>query len=507
MDDPQHVATPRAPRPPAAHRWTRDSCRGGATIPRGWTAALRGWAAALAIAAAVGHQTASADDGPPPFPATVRVLADHTYLRAGPGPDYYPTERLAHGESVEIWAVDESGFCAVRPVAGSFSWVRASDLRLDDRPLGAVAPPGSEGVVIHDGALTRIGSQLNDLRHVAQVSLEAGERVRVLGRVTVAAGRHAGDWVKIAPPAGEFRFAARSDLESPPGMEPAAVPAAPAAAAALAEIRSARAATEAVAAQFREPLSAAPAADPPAPLGGMAEARRLLTGWLPRGSTVIDGTAPRAVSAPEAVATADDLADIDLALSLAVAGPTESWNLPAVRERLRLAAARSTQPADRLRIEAIDARLSRFEAIASRQRSLAEAPAAAAAPVRIGGMWSSLSALGSRPIRPGVLPGGVPADGQPTWTPNDVVESSGRLATVVSRRPDAPRFAIVDANDAVLSFVTPQPGVSLAPLVGQQVTVRGPRGFMPEYKRPYVVATEARPRLAAEPLEDGATRR
>jgi len=236
MDDPQHVATPGAPRRPAAHGRTRESCRAEVPLPHGWTSALRGWTVALAIAAVVGHETASADDGPPPFPATVRVLADHTYLRAGPGPDYYPTERLAQGESVEIWAVDESGFCAVRPVTGSFSWVRASDLRLDDRPLGAVAPPGSEGVVIHDGALARIGSQLNDLRHVAQVSLEAGERVRVLGRVSVAAGRHAGDWVKIAPPAGEFRFAARSDLESPPGMAPATVPAAPAAAAALAEM-------------------------------------------------------------------------------------------------------------------------------------------------------------------------------------------------------------------------------------------------------------------------------
>lgn len=491
MDDPRHAATPCVPRPVTC---SMDCSR--------VAVALTG---ALLLAGVVCGPAAGGDEGPAPFPATVRVLADHAYLRAGPGPDYYPTERLSQGDSVEIWAVDASGFCAVRPVAGSHSWVRADDLRLDDRPLGAVAPPGTEGVVVHDGALARIGSQLNDLRHVAQVSLEAGERVRVLGRVTIAAGRHAGEWVKIAPPTGEFRFAARADLESPPGLEPAPLPAVPAAMAALAEIRAARAATDAVAAQFNQP--AAPvAADPPAPLGTMADARRLLTGWLPRGSTVIDGTAPRAASAPDAVATGDDLADIDLALSLAVTGPADTWNLPPLRERLRVAAARSTQPADRLRIEAIDARLSRFEAIVARQRSLAEAPAAAA-PVRIGGMWSSLSALGTRPIRPGVLPGGAPADGQPTWTPGDVVESTGRLATVVSRRPDAPRFAIVDANNAVLSFVTPQPGVSLAPLVGQQVTVRGPRGFMPEYKRPYVVATEARPRLAADPVEDGPTRR
>jgi hypothetical protein len=53
-------------------------------------------------------------------------------------------------------------------------------------------------------------------------------------------------------------------------------------------------------------------------------------------------------------------------------------------------------------------------------------------------------------------------------------------------------------------FVTPQPGVNLAPLVGQQVTVRGARGYMPEYKRPYMVASEARMRMAAVPPPTGA---
>jgi len=45
----------------------------------------------------------------------------------------------------------------------------------------------------------------------------------------------------------------------------------------------------------------------------------------------------------------------------------------------------------------------------------------------------------------------------------------------------------------------PQPGVDLGPLVGQQVAVRGAKGYMPEYKRPYVVASEARVRMASLP--------
>jgi hypothetical protein len=468
------------------------------------------WIACLVAATTIGRAAEIPATGLPAtgLPATVRVLADHTYLRSGPGDDYYPTERLLQGDTVEVWAIDPAGHVAVRPVEGSFSWVRGDDLRHEPPAAGGDFGAAKVGVVIADGALSRVGSQINELRHVAQVRLEAGERVQVLGHERIERGRHAGTWVRIAPPAGEFRWARLADLESPPGVEPARLSAAVAAEAARAAISEAGESVAAVMAQARAPLpDPGPPAEAPAMLGSIPDARRLLAGWLPLGTGVIEGAAPRAVSAPETAATGDELADIDLALSVAVTGPPETWNLAMLRERLRLAAARSSAPSDRLRVEAIDARLARFEAIQSRQQALAAPVPEAAAPLRIGGMWSSLSGLGSRPIRPGVLPGGAPADGQPTWTPGDVTESTGRLATVVSRRPDAPRWAIVDANNAVIMFVTPQPGVNLAPLVGQQITVRGSRGYMPEYKRPYLVASEIRPRLAATPTEDGGTRR
>jgi len=378
-----------------------------------------------------------------------------------------------------------------------------------------------------------VGSQLNDLRHVAQVSLEAGERVQVIDEVRIAAGRHAGLWVRIEPPAGEFRWAWLGDLETPPGI----VPPAPAVAAtganttdnpdgnaasigeAVAAIKDASVAVAQAVSDAGSPASAtqlgsegaiAPTS-PPQPLGFMPSARRLFAGWLPRGTSVFDPATPVtpvAVTGGPAV-SGDELADIDLALSLAVTGPAEAWNLAPVRERLRQAAARTATDIDRTRVEAIDARISRFETIQSRHRTLAAAPTPVADPsLQLGGMWSSLSAIGGRPIRPGVMPGGAPADGQPTWTPPDITETSGRLATVVSRRPDAPRWAVVDQSNNVIAFITPQAGVNLAPMVGQDVAVRGARGYMPEYKRPYVVASEARVRLAAAPeaSPDRATR-
>jgi hypothetical protein len=439
------------------------------------------------------------------LPVSVAVSTSHAYLRCGPGDDFYPTERLAAGDEVEVWAIDASGYCAVRPVAGSFSWMLARDVQRESTGPGpdAAAPNGPQtGVVVTDAAVARVGSQINDLRHVTQVALEAGERVVILAAVRVAEGRHAGDWLKVEPPSGEFRWARCEDLALPAELAPQPIAPVEQTAAGLAAAGEAfdaiREAGSAVTQAVAEFDAAPPIPPPPAEAsGGMV---RLIAGWLPRGTNVFEGPAspPPAVSAGATAASGDELADIDLALSLAVTGPSESWNLAPLRDRLRLAATRATAQGDRTRAQAIDARLTRFEEIQGRQRTIAAVPPPAE-PLRLGGMWSSLSELGSRPVRPGVLPGGRPAGGQPTWTPPDQMEATGRLATVISRRPDAPRWAVVDDRNNVLAFVTPQPGVDLGPLVGQQVAVRGSRGYMPEYKRPYVVAAEARPRMAALP--------
>jgi uncharacterized protein YgiM (DUF1202 family) len=459
------------------------------------------------------------------LPVTVPVASLRTLLRSGPGDDFYPTERLPQGTTLEVWAIDDSGYSAVRPVAGSFSWVRADDVSeaaaaavsgfersgVGDDGLPTVpAAGGRTGVVVTDGAVARVGSQLNDLRHVSQVALEAGERVRILARVTVPSGRHAGEWLKIEPPSGEFRWAWSADLGLPGELapvaqrEPAGVGLA-AAGEAIAAMRDARdAVTQAVAeAEAAGPLAAA--AGQPGTLDQSGGIGRLMSGWLPRGTNVFDLTPPpppAVVGGGAAAQAADELADIDLALSLAVAGPSDRWNLIPIRDRLRQAATRATSAEERTRAEAIDARLARFEQIQGRQLALHAPPDADASPLRLGGMWSSLEAIGSRPVRPGVLPGGRPSGGQPDWTPPDQMETTGRLATVISRRPDAPRWALVDGTNNVLVFVTPQPGVNLAPLVGQQVTVRGSKGYMPEYKRPYLVASEARTRMASVPATD-----
>ena len=488
-----HTLTPTAP---AIHGWSRIAAR-----------SARRWVMPLVSIVAMTVRADVPSDAEPTLPITVPVAAAHAYLRCGPGDDFYPTERLVAGAEVEVWSVDASGYCAVRPVRGSYSWVLSRDVQRESTVADAAAHAGATtGVIVTDAAVARVGSQLNDLRHVTQVALEAGERVMIIESVRIAEGRHAGDWLRIEPPSGEFRWARGEDLALPAALAPP-LPAADAtggagmaaAGDALEAIRDAGTAVTQAVAEFD---AAPPGQGSPIPTEAPSGMARLLSGWLPRGTNVFDRAAPTpppAVSAGAAADSGDELADIDLALSLAVTGASESWNLEPLRERLRLASTRATSQSDRTRAQAIDARLSRFETIQGRQRSIAAAPTPDAEPLHLGGMWSSLSALGSRPVRPGVMPGGRPAGGQPTWTPPDQMETTGRLATVISRRPDAPRWAVVDDSNNVLAFVTPSPGVNLGSLVGQQVSVRGSRGYMPEYKRPYLVASEARMRIASVP--------
>ncbi|MCL4194266.1 MAG: SH3 domain-containing protein, partial [Thermoguttaceae bacterium] len=91
------------------------------------------------------------------FPYSARVTVDGTYIRSGPGYEYYPAAKLAAGSSVEVYRHDTGDWCAIRPPDGSFSWVPARYLKL-----------GPDGVaeVIALEVPARVGSHLSDVRDV-----------------------------------------------------------------------------------------------------------------------------------------------------------------------------------------------------------------------------------------------------------------------------------------------------------------------------------------------------
>jgi hypothetical protein len=141
-----------------------------------------------------------------PFKAI--VISDNTYARSGPGQDYYPTDPLRHGQEIEVYRQNPDGWCAIRPVDGSFTWV----------PGRYVRPTGNNlAVVTDEGVAARVGSRVNNSRDMIQVRLHQGEVVEILESPRSGDWDEGGGWYKIAPPSGEFRWVAAQDLVASPG--------------------------------------------------------------------------------------------------------------------------------------------------------------------------------------------------------------------------------------------------------------------------------------------------
>ena len=95
-------------------------------------------------------------------------------VRSGPGCGYYATMKLQPGAEVEVYRHDPGGWCAIRPPAGSFSWVSGDFLRPAENDLAEV---------IGRRVCARVGSSFSDIRDVIQLRLDQGD-VQVAAQVS-----------------------------------------------------------------------------------------------------------------------------------------------------------------------------------------------------------------------------------------------------------------------------------------------------------------------------------
>jgi uncharacterized protein YraI len=147
------------------------------------------WLVPLLVAAA---PLAAAE---PKFPYKAFVNTDEVYVRSGPGQSYYPTDKLALGQEVEVYRHDPGGWCAIRPVEGSFCWVNTRYVQLKSDGLAEITS---------DAVASRIGSRFSDVRDIVGVKLERGELVELIDEREFRRGDN--PWCRIAPPAGDFRW-------------------------------------------------------------------------------------------------------------------------------------------------------------------------------------------------------------------------------------------------------------------------------------------------------------
>jgi SH3-like domain-containing protein len=391
------------------------------------------------------------------FPYTTIVTTDDVYVRSGPGQNYYPTDKLKRGQEIEVYRHDPGGWCAIRPVDGSFTWVSGRFLKPTEDKLA---------VVTENGVSARVGSRFSDVREVVQVRLQKGEVVEVL-EGPPQGGRGSEGWFKIAPPSGEFRWVSgkyldadypRDGLRRPPPAEQQP------------RRHHGHADDERV---DLDSGSSAPVI-PAAAVSGAESAEAAGESLRARSSR------PRSLTAEEYQA---ELQRIELELSVMVIEEPTAWSFDSLHERTNLLLDQAQTAVERGRARLLANKIARFDDLKQRQDAVL---AMRDQTDRNSRLWAHLR------------PKDIDRDGEgerpaPKLQIDDRFDGVGQLTQVVSPKLGAPRYALVDEAGAVRCYVTPAPGVNLHNYIGRQVGVTGTRGHLLEQHASHIMARHVTP--------------
>ncbi len=431
-------------------------------------------------------------------PFSVWATESGVRVFSGPGNEYYATLDLPTGTELEVYETLPGGWLAIRPPAGSFSLVASSAI---ERVEGDIAR------VIRPSASSRVGSLLVPDHDVVHVRLEQGERVRLVDTNSDDLSA----WAKIAPPPGEFRWVrekevsreqigpktANSPIEaadkSPPKRsgwqerdeESLAPPRAPPIALPTGATRTAQPVEAAshddwVAAQPSR-LSPPTLIEVAAGVGAPAAVELLASPvppvppvQAPRNEPSLSAkkgrvATPLPVSA-QASSFDQQVDQLEIQISRRIASPANLWLFNDLEKRTAQLLSLATTPEQIATLHQLAARLSRFTTLATRVRSSSDGESAEAKRAK----FSS-----TEPSR------------------HDAV---GVLRPVVSKRGNAPPYALIDAQGDVVTFLTPSPSLNVQPYLGQRIGVSGTQDYLPEYRRKNIQTARITP-------IDGAQRR
>jgi len=376
------------------------------------------------------------------FPYTAYINSVDVYVRSGPGKNYYPTEKMQLGQAVEVYRHDPGGWYAIRPTQHSFSWISAGQVEPGDNGLA---------VVTSDRAVSHVGSSMSEVRDVIQVRLDKGEKVELLENAGGKPDR-GGPWLRIAPPAGEFRWVSSKFLssqapeaEAPPRKHRGNL-----------LIRNEDPVQEDDAAEDETATDDAEATDEDQETDTgqhVAEAERRPARRPARARS----TAPPRPLSEEGHRRQLDRLDVEL--SAMAAQDVSLWTFAEIRQKAEALVASAPTALDRGRARLMVAKVGKFEDIKQRHNTIAI--------VSRPGLGNTRGAAGAESAR---------------------YDGVGRLKPVVSGKVGAPQYALVDGNGAVVSFISPAPGVNLRPYLDKQVGISGPRGFLTDLKKQSISA-------------------
>ncbi len=395
----------------------------------------------------LGCPSATTDAAERTFPYRAHISADDVYVRSGPGRNYYPTDKLRAGQTVEVYRHDPGGWYAIRPPKGSFTWVSSRFIRRSGDGLAEVS--GRE-------VAARVGSRFSDIRDVIQIRLHEGEMVDPLPSSdlqSAAAGGTSTKWIKIAPPSGEFRWVHGKFVDAnyaKSGIRKAAAGNSPLIQQSTSTAGSSSRQDQSDRDRFTQSRSQ-PRPDPSAP---------------------VRVNVARSAISPDEFQERIDVAE--LKLSVMVAEEPTVWQFDELSAEAQSLLNCSETALQRGKARILLGKINRFADIKQRHAA-------------VNTLWADTQDrneyLGNlrrqhqarRPRTPGETGSGR-FDGQ------------GRLTRVVSPKRGAPRYALVDEAGDVQCYVTPAPGVNLRHYEQRLIGVNGTRGYVPEQRAHHIMA-------------------
>jgi hypothetical protein len=457
------------------------------------------------------------------FPFTGYILAERAEVASGPGRRFYITDHLPRGATVEVYREDDAGWLAIRPPEGSFSWIPAEHVQRLDDGVGKVASPTASWV----------GTSIEKVEeHKSQVELKAGELVQVVAEKIVGEGDSQEKWLKIAPPAGEFRYVHSRDVsrekvevDSPPladavvvdqdvdpvddARERAGEPEeeheprrfrASDGAIALRDIDEVRSRLAVMRDQLedlsgpRRTGSELQLAQYKSSAGTLSDRSLSPDGFVPRKRRATEQLGPVPLKSNRVTHSAPSASRSRLdplpRIADARAGERKSYEVsaqPTPRARQRL---------DELELELslmLAQDRSRWDLAALRQK-VEELIATGSDPLergqarllsdKIKQFEDSFAAEGGVADAP-AGPADEPAAGS---LADPRYDAKGWLKPVMSKNKPIAPYAVVDESGQPLCFVTPSPGMNLGRYVNKQVGLYGRRGYIESLKSPHVTA-------------------
>ena len=399
---------------------------------------------------------------------------------SGPGPKFYPTDRLRKGERVMVHRHDPGGWCMIAPPPGSFSWIRAEYVQKSGPQSGVLK---ANDVVVH------IGSNVKpDEFMTVQAHLSKGDAVEILGEKEFQFDDSSRLMYKISPVKREWRWIARKSIVAadavradpfPPAQAPRKKPSGP-----VANLDEE---------PFARPISTGPMRRDDSDSSGGADS-------VPTDNTGVRRTGP---DADQIAAGKTTLEEIDNQFREMIRQEPPTWNLNSLEEQYKQLDQEMGLPSMTSKIALRLDAVKRYRDIHKNYMEFTRL--SAETKQRDAELRALQTPGGPRPdattpppstppaIQPVPQQPPSPRAAQPQGNTAPAFDGAGIVQKMAKTFPGGPQYVLIAPDGRLLSYLQPGPGVDLNRHVGRAMGIVGQRTHREDWNADTITVRSLQP--------------